>query len=79
MDTIGQRLKHERNRRALSQDELSDSAGVTKATISRIENDKLGRDPNRATIRKLAEALLIDPGWLLTGESPTVHDGTYDA
>ena len=66
-ESIGQRLRQARNHNVLSQDELAAASGVTKATISRIENDKLDRPPNRATIRKLAEALNIEPAWLLSG------------
>lgn len=70
METIGQRIKRLRTQAVLSQDELGEQAGVTKATISRLENNKLERTPNRATIRRLASALGVDPWWLLTGEDP---------
>jgi len=51
----------------LTQEDLSQLAGVTEATISRMENDKSG--PTRpSTVRKLAEALGVEPGWLLFGD-----------
>lgn len=64
------RLRSVRLARALSQDELSTRSGVTKATISRIENDrdKMRRHPNMATVRDLAATLGVNPGWLLTGQ-----------
>jgi transcriptional regulator with XRE-family HTH domain len=55
-----------RQRRALSQDDLAAASGVPKVTISRIENDRYG-PPRPSTLRKLAGALEVDPGWLLFG------------
>lgn len=66
MATIGERLRSMRLRRALSQDNLAETSGVPKVTISRIENDRYG-PPRPGTVRKLADALKIDPGWLLFG------------
>ena len=67
METIGTRLRQARERRVLTQEDLSQLAGVTEATISRMENDKSG--PTRpSTVRKLAEALGVAPGWLLFGD-----------
>jgi transcriptional regulator with XRE-family HTH domain len=76
LESIGARVRSQRLRRALSQTELSertrdaDGVAVTVATISRIENDRerMSRHPNMATVRKLADALGVDAGWLLTGE-----------
>ena len=49
------RLREWRTKRAMSQQELADKAGMTKANISRIE---LGLQiPRPATVRKLAAAL----------------------
>ena len=69
MESLGTRLREARARQVISQDELSDRSGVTKATISRLENNKTTRAPNRATVRKLADALDVDAGWLLTGST----------
>lgn len=67
MDTIGARLKQARERKVLSQENLSGLSGVTEATISRMENGKSG--PTRpSTARKLAEALGIEASWLLFGD-----------
>lgn len=53
------RLRYWRNLRALSVRELAKKAGVTTATISNIENH--GHLPTNPVIRKLANALEIEP------------------
>jgi len=60
---IGERLKRQRTRRALTQAELADRAGVTTATVARIERDEI--EPRMTTLRKLAEALGVDPAELV--------------
>jgi transcriptional regulator with XRE-family HTH domain len=62
----GQRLRQLRVERALSLRALGDRSGVTFATINNLEN---GNRPARlATIRKLAEALGVEPKELMKGE-----------
>jgi transcriptional regulator with XRE-family HTH domain len=66
------RLKEWRLRKALTQQELADKAGTTKANISRIEaGDQL---PRPATVRKLATALGITTEelirWDTNGDRP---------
>lgn len=68
MSTIGHRLRESRTRRVLTQQELAELCGVREVTISRIENDHVAELPRPSTIRKLAAALYIDAGWLMTGE-----------
>lgn len=58
-----------RETKAWTQSELSERAGVTALTILRIENDKT--HPRLPTVRKLADALGVNPGWLLFGEEDT--------
>jgi transcriptional regulator with XRE-family HTH domain len=71
LDTIGARLKQARERKVLSQEDLSTLSGVTEATISRMENGKSG--PTRpSTARKLADALGVEASWLLFGEQEAV-------
>jgi transcriptional regulator with XRE-family HTH domain len=55
---IGERLKRQRTRRALTQAELAEYAGVTTATVARIERDEI--EPRMTTLRKLAQALEVD-------------------
>lgn len=55
-------LKQLREERMLTQQDLASKAGLTVATLSRLENRKAR--PRPRTIRTLAEALGIDPGHL---------------
>jgi transcriptional regulator with XRE-family HTH domain len=62
----GQRLRELRVQRALSLRALGERSGVTFATINNLEN---GNRPARlATIRKLANALGVEPIELMKGE-----------
>ena len=62
----GQRLRELRVQRALSLRALGERSGVTFATISNLEN---GNRPARlVTIRKLADALGVEPKELMRRE-----------
>lgn len=52
------RLKEWREKRALTQEQLADKSGVSRGTIARIER---GEDTFPTTVRKLADALSVDP------------------
>ena len=56
------RLQQIRERRGLSQRDLSERTGVAQATISRLES---GRPARFVTMRKLAAALGVEPGELV--------------
>jgi transcriptional regulator with XRE-family HTH domain len=56
---IGNRLKNLRTRRALTQRELAERAGISANALNRLELDKA--EPHMSTLRKLARALEIDP------------------
>jgi transcriptional regulator with XRE-family HTH domain len=60
---IGDKLKEARIRELLTQQELAEKSGVGVNTIIRIERNQV--EPHFRTIRKLAEALGIDPKALL--------------
>lgn len=62
-----QRLKELRRERVLSLRELEERSGVSYNTIWRIEDGRQGAHPR--TIRKLAEALGVDPAELVKGGS----------
>ena len=65
----GQRLRELRIERALSLRALGEQSGVAYDTINKLE---LGQRPARlSTIRKLADALGVEPRELMKGE----HDG----
>jgi transcriptional regulator with XRE-family HTH domain len=56
---IGDRLRDLRKRALLTQQELADMSGVGVTTIIRIERNQV--EPHGSTIRKLAEALEVEP------------------
>lgn len=66
MVKIGARLREEREKALLTQQELAARAGIGYPTVSRIENDHV--EPHFRTIRKLARALDIDPSLLVQRE-----------
>lgn len=65
---IGQRLRASRERKVWTQANLAREAGVPVVTISRIENGRYAGRPRQSTIRKLAQALNVEPAWLMFGE-----------
>jgi transcriptional regulator with XRE-family HTH domain len=62
----GARLRRLRRERALSQRDLSRMTGVAFDTISRLETGK--QEAQHRTIRKLAEALGVEPREIMKGE-----------
>ncbi|MDP8951871.1 MAG: helix-turn-helix domain-containing protein [Actinomycetota bacterium] len=48
-----------RERKALRQEDLAELAGVGKNTVNRIEKNRT--EPHMTTVRKLAEALGVEP------------------
>jgi serine-type D-Ala-D-Ala carboxypeptidase/endopeptidase len=60
---IGERLRDARVRRALTQQELADKAGVGANTVARLERNET--EPHMSTLRKLAHALAVDPSTLI--------------
>ena len=66
--SIGDRLKDARERRFMTQSELSAKAGIQIATISRIENDRQESRPRLTTVRKLSEVLGVEPSWIMFGD-----------
>ena len=59
------RLRAVRERKALTQDELASMAGVSRQTVLKIEG---GLEPRPPTIRKLANALGVEPADLMEPE-----------
>ena len=60
------RLRLERQRQALTQEELAHRAGITRLAVSQLERGLV--QPRPPTLRKLAEALGIKPASLLVNE-----------
>ena len=63
---IGERLNNLRTRRALTQEELATKANIGKNTVNRIERNLT--EPHMSTLRKLAQALGVEPHELLEGD-----------
>jgi transcriptional regulator with XRE-family HTH domain len=64
-DSIGDRIQQARDRRVLGRTELAREAGISYEGLYLIETGR--RQPRRATIRKLAAALGLDPLELVNG------------
>ena len=63
---IGDKLRETRKRALLTQQQLAEKSGVGVTTIIRIERNQV--EPQARTIRRLAEALSVEPHELLKGE-----------
>lgn len=64
MKIDGERLRRARERRALSQGELAEAAGVSRLTVGRFERgESIAAQP--ATVRKIAAALGVEPAELI--------------
>ncbi len=63
---VGDNLKRLRVLNALTQAELAQKAGLTPAAVARIERNEA--EPRMTTLRKLAEALGVDPAALVKGD-----------
>jgi transcriptional regulator with XRE-family HTH domain len=63
----GEKVQAARERRFLSQRELADRAGINRNTVWRIETSGL-TEVHPRTIRKIAEALSVDPATLTPEE-----------
>ena len=62
----GRRLRRARRDQALSQQDLSAATGVAQATLSDLERGKRGA--RASTLRKVAEALGVEPKELMKEE-----------
>jgi len=69
MSELGLTIRTAREAAGLSQDQLADKVGVTRAAVSAWENGAYG--PGRKHHRKLAEALGLTVLELLSGKLPT--------
>src|SRR4051812_5183614 len=67
------RLKDVRQRKALTQQQLAERAGVNRVTIARIEGGK--DEPFPTTVRKVADALGVEPEDLLEPVAEPVPNG----
>ncbi|OMD21288.1 hypothetical protein BJP48_30275 [Paenibacillus odorifer] len=66
MKSFGERLSYLRNKKGLSQEELSKILKIAKSTLGMYEIDK--REPNHEMTAKIAEFFDVKVGWLTTGK-----------
>jgi transcriptional regulator with XRE-family HTH domain len=64
---IGKNLRAKRVEKFMSQAELAEESGLSEAHVGRIERDEV--EPHLSTIRKLAQALGVEPQELAKGEA----------
>ena len=69
MSSIGQRLKEEREKLGLSQIDIAETAGISRATQQNYEYDQ--RSPTADYLAKVA-ALGVDVQYVVTGERRVV-------
>jgi transcriptional regulator with XRE-family HTH domain len=67
LEIDGIRLRELRRERALSQKDLEHATGIAQSTLSALESGN--RDAQPRTVRKLAEALGVEPRELMKGSS----------
>ncbi len=71
---FSERLRWQRNRTGLSQDELAHKSGVGKRSVVDYESERFGKQgPGMENVRKLAGALNVSSGWLLGGPEATAQ------
>lgn len=70
---FGEKVKNERNRLGLNQDELAKKIGVTRRVISSYENDS-SRPRGTERYKKLAEALGVNINYLLSEDEAFIAD-----
>ena len=66
--TFGEKVKAERTKLGLNQDELAEKIGVTRRVICSYENDK-SRPRGTERYKKLAEALNVNVNYLLSEDA----------
>ena len=71
--TFGEKVKNERNRLGLNQDELAKKIGVTRRVISSYENDS-SRPRGTERYKKLSEALGVNINYLLSEDEAFIAD-----
>lgn len=71
--TFGEKVKNERNRLGLNQDELAKKIGVTRRVISSYENDS-SRPRGTERYKKLAEVLGVNINYLLSEDEAFIAD-----
>lgn len=68
-ETLGQRIRAQRMRLGMTQEELAEITFIPKPTISNYENDRI--DIKSSVIAELAKVLETDPNYLIMGKKAT--------
>ena len=71
--TFGEKVKAERTKLGMSQDELAAKIGVTRRIIGSYENDK-SRPRGMERYKKLAESLNVNVNYLLSEDDAFIAD-----
>jgi transcriptional regulator with XRE-family HTH domain len=66
MESVGRRIEDTRRMRLMTQADLAGKAKVSLITVTRLENNE-SPNPRMSTVKAIAEALEVDPAWLLFG------------
>ena len=74
-ETLGQRIRAQRIRLGMTQEELAEITFIPKPTISNYENDRI--DIKSSVIAELAKALETDPNYLIMGEKAPESDNGF--
>lgn len=74
-ETLGQRIRAQRIRLGMTQEELAKATFIPKPTISNYENDRI--DIKSSVIAELANALETDPNYLIMGEKAPESDNRF--
>lgn len=69
---IGERIKQERIKRGLSQEQLGNMLGVSKVSVCGYETGN--RIPNMDTFIKLVDVLDIEPNYILGRDADVIND-----
>jgi transcriptional regulator with XRE-family HTH domain len=69
MPTVGDRVKHIREHRHWTQEQLAELSGISKGFLSEIENNRT--NPGSETVLKIADALGASIDYLLRGDEST--------
>ena len=74
-ETLGQRIRAQRIRLGMTQEELAKATFIPKPTISNYENDRI--DIKSSVIAELAKALEADPNYLIMGKKATESNNRF--
>jgi len=70
--TLGEKVKYERQKQSLSQQQLADSADIHQKNISKYEKDLV--TPSATILKKIADALNVTTDYLLNDDNSTIKD-----